>query len=122
MVGSCLESPGCVKFSLHYASSSYKEGGFTSVRQKNIRDAILKEYVEIWRKVQSTALIVDETRCDVSGSGFWSAGQVAFLDIRVPNPSANRYKTKASQTSAYDACGRTHQPLYIRLEDPRRVI
>ena len=33
----------------------------------------------------------DEARCDVSARGFWSGGQVAFLDLRVFNPNTNRY-------------------------------
>ena len=32
---------------------------------------------------ESTALTAHEARCDVSDSGFWSVGQVAFLDITV---------------------------------------
>ena len=36
-------------------------------------------------------MTTDEARCDVGTRGFWSAGQVAFLDVRVFNPNANRY-------------------------------
>ena len=34
---------------------------------------------------------VGEARCNVSASGFWFAGQVAYLDVRVFNPNARRY-------------------------------
>ena len=37
------------------------------------------------------AITTDEAHCDVSARGFWSAGQVTFLDVRVFNPNANRY-------------------------------
>ena len=40
---------------------------------------------------ERSAITIDEARCDVSARGFWSAGQVVFLDIRVFNPNANRY-------------------------------
>ena len=40
---------------------------------------------------ERSAITTDEARCDVSARGFWSAGQVAFLDVRVFNPNANRY-------------------------------
>jgi len=33
----------------------------------------------------------DEARCDVSARNFWQRGQVAFLDVRVFNPTAARY-------------------------------
>ena len=36
-------------------------------------------------------MTTDEARCDVGNRGFWSAGQVAFLDVRVFNPNANRH-------------------------------
>ena len=36
-------------------------------------------------------MTTDEARCDVGNRGFWSAGQVTFLDVRVFNPNANRY-------------------------------
>ena len=40
---------------------------------------------------ERSAITTDEARCDVSARGFWSAGQVAFLDVKVFNPNANRY-------------------------------
>ena len=40
---------------------------------------------------ERSAITTGEARCDVSARGFWSAGQVAFLDVRVFNPNANRY-------------------------------
>ena len=38
----------------------------------------------------STDLNIDEALRDVSARGFCSAGQIAFLDIRVFNPSPDR--------------------------------
>ena len=40
---------------------------------------------------EKSAISTDEARCDVSTRGFWSAGQAAFLDVRVFNPNANRH-------------------------------
>ena len=34
------------------------------------------------------AITTDEVPFDVIAGGFWSAGQVAFLDVRVFNPNA----------------------------------
>ena len=44
---------------------------------------------------EKTANMSDEARCDVSVRGFWSAGQVAFLDIRIFNPNAARYANQS---------------------------
>eukprot|EP00794_Sanderia_malayensis_P014468 gene14468-biopygen11582 len=38
----------------------------------------------------SNVNISDEARSDISARGFWQTGQVAFFDIRVFNPTANR--------------------------------
>ena len=32
----------------------------------------------------------NEVRLDISARGFWQAGQIAFLDVRVFNPTAKR--------------------------------
>ena len=40
---------------------------------------------------EKLAITTDEARCDVSARGFWSAGQVVFLVVRVFNPNANGY-------------------------------
>ena len=44
---------------------------------------------------ESITLIADEAHCDFSARGFWSAGQVAFLDIRVFNRYANQSLSKS---------------------------
>ena len=44
---------------------------------------------------EKSAITTDEVRCDVSTRGFWSAGQVAFLNVRVFNPNANRYANQS---------------------------
>ena len=40
---------------------------------------------------ERSAITIDEARCDVSARGFWSTGQVVFLDVRISNPTENRY-------------------------------
>ena len=40
---------------------------------------------------ERSAITTNEACCDVSTRDVWSAGQVAFLDVRVFNPNANIY-------------------------------
>ena len=40
---------------------------------------------------ERSAITTDEACFDVNARGFWSASQVAFLDVRIINPNANRY-------------------------------
>ena len=37
----------------------------------------------------------EEVKSDIIVLGFWSTGQVAFLDIRISNPNATRYINKS---------------------------
>ena len=37
------------------------------------------------------AITTNEAPCDVNARGFWSASQVAFLNVSVFNPNPNRY-------------------------------
>ena len=37
---------------------------------------------------EKTANISDQARADISARGFWLTGQLAFLDVRVFNPTA----------------------------------
>ena len=83
-----------------------KKGGFFSIRHNNIRDVTAKPLRKVCRDMrlepplqpvtgeelcERSAITTDEARCDVSAGCFWFAGQVAFLDVRVLNPNANRY-------------------------------
>jgi len=93
------------RFNLQHALSC-KKGGFISIRHNNIRDITANLLKEVCKDVrlepqlqpltgetfdQNTANLSDEARCDVSARGFWTAGQVAFFDMRVFNPTATRY-------------------------------
>ena len=44
---------------------------------------------------QNSTLVAEEARCDVSARGFWSADQVAFLDIGCSIQVTRDLKTKA---------------------------
>ena len=48
---------------------------------------------------EKTASYEDELRVDVAARGFWVAGQMAFLDVRVFNPMARRYSAQNIQHS-----------------------
>ena len=50
---------------------------------------LVKEFCE------RSAITTDDTRCDISAKGFWSAGQVSFLDVRVFNTNTNRYMNQS---------------------------
>ena len=41
--------------------------------------------------LQHSTAAGNEVRLDISARGFWQAGQMAFLDVRVFNPNAKRY-------------------------------
>ena len=94
-----------IKFLLQHALSC-KKGGFVSIRHNSIRDVTAKHLREVCRDMrlepplqpltgeelfERSAVTTDEARCDVSARGFWSAGQVAFLEVRVFNPNTKRY-------------------------------
>ena len=46
---------------------------------------------------QRTANTSDEARSDVAARGFWTAGQIAFFDIRVFYSNATRYANQSLQ-------------------------
>ena len=104
------------KFNLQHALSC-KKGGFISIRHNNIRNVTATLLKEVCKDVriepslqpltgedfqEATAKLTDEARCDISARGFWSAGQVTFLDIRVFNPNANRYANQ-NLSKAYES-------------------
>ena len=41
--------------------------------------------------LQSSTAVSNEVRRDINACEFWQAGQMAFLDVRVFNPNAERY-------------------------------
>ena len=96
---------------------SCKKGGFISIRHNNILNVTATLLKEVCKDVriepslqpltdeefqEATAILTDEARCDVSARGFWSAGQVPFLDIRVFNPNANIYANQ-NLSRAYES-------------------
>ena len=103
-------------FFLHHILSC-KKVGFISIQLSNIRDVTANLLKGVCRDVlmkpklqplelqpgerfeERTAKIADEARCDVRARGFWSAVQVAFLDIRVFNTSGNRYANQSLSKS-----------------------
>ena len=69
-----------VALSLIFSMSFFcKKRGFVSSRQ------LTGEYLQ-----HSTAA-GNEVRLDISVCGFWKAGRIAFLDVRVSNPNVKRY-------------------------------
>ena len=97
------------RFNLQHALSCVK-GGFISIRHNRIRDITANLLKEVCRDVriephlqpltgeafkENTANLSDEARCDVSARGFWVAGQVAFFDMRIFNPTATRYSNQS---------------------------
>eukprot|EP00794_Sanderia_malayensis_P005131 gene5131-biopygen4184 len=92
------------KFNVQHALSC-KKGGFISQRHNQIRNMTALLLGEVCKDVRlepalqpltgeafnSNVNISDEARSDISARGFWQTGQVAFFDIRVFNPTANRY-------------------------------
>ena len=82
-----------------------KRKGFISLRHNHIRNItsiLLKEVCKDARVepqlqqltgeyLQHSTAAGNEVRLDISARGFWQAGQMAFLDVRVFNPNAKRY-------------------------------
>ena len=94
------------KFDLPHALSC-KKGGFVSMRHNEVRDITALLLTEVCRDVRKepmllevtnenikakTANVSKESRLDVSASGFWVPGQRVFVDIRVFDLNAQRYK------------------------------
>ena len=94
------------KFDLEH-SLSCKKGGFVRIRHNTIRDLTAKMLTEVCKDVsvephlhpitgetldEATANSSDEARLEIAARGFWVSGKKAFLDIRVFNPVAGRYR------------------------------
>ena len=74
-----------------------------SSRHNHIRNSTANLLIEVRKNVrverqlqplsgdmfsEKTANISDQARADISARGFWLTGQLAFLDVRVFNPTA----------------------------------
>ena len=95
---------------------SCKKGGFVSLRHNHLRNITSSLLQEVCKDVSvephlqklsgetfeiKTTAMGDEARLDIAAHGFWQAGQLAFLDVPVFNPSAKRY-AKIELTKAYE--------------------
>ena len=83
-----------------------KKGGFISLRHNVIRNITAKLLREICHDVriepplqtlsgksfkEASSNRSEEARFAICARGFWTAGQMAFFDVRVFNPNARRY-------------------------------
>ena len=100
------ERCGCgSKFDIQHAFSC-KKGGFVSLRHNHLRNVTSSLLQEVCKDVSieptlqpltgerfetESTITGDEARVDIKARGFWQAGQLAFFDVRVFNPIANRY-------------------------------
>ena len=80
-------------------------GGFVSLQHNHISNIPWILFKEVCKDVrvepqlqqitseylQHSTAAGNEVRLDISALGFWQAGQMAFLDVRVFNPNAKRY-------------------------------
>lgn len=92
-------------FSVEHALSC-KKGGFISLRHNEILNLTANLLSEICKEVcveptllpltgeeiDESRLTKDEARSDVCARGFWTSGQLAFLDVRVFNPLAKKFR------------------------------
>ena len=53
----------------------------------------------------------NEARLDICARGFWQAGQMAFFDVRVFNPTAKRYVNQEI-SKTYEVNEREKKKLY----------
>ena len=53
----------------------------------------------------------DDARLDIVARGFWQAGQMTFLDVRVFNPTAKRYAQQES-TKCYEINEKEKKKVY----------
>ena len=98
-------------FNIQHALSC-KKGGFITLRHNRLRNITASLLKEVCHDVrieptlqrltgeqfeQRTAITSDEARLDVAARGFWTAGQIAFFDIRVFYSNATRYANQSLQ-------------------------
>ena len=94
------------KYDVHH-SMSCKKGGFITHRHNELRVLTAKLLEEVCKDVEIERMLTTltgevyktanhhpEARLDVSANGFWIKGQRTFVDIRVYDPNALRYKNQ----------------------------
>ena len=94
------------KFDIAHALSC-KKGGFVTMRHNNVRDITGSLLKEVCHGVRLEPTLMDlhgerfrqrganrrqEARLDISAVGFWTPGQRVFLDVRVFDLNAQRYR------------------------------
>ena len=101
------------------------KGGFISLRHNHLRKitaTLLKEVCkgipvepqlqELTAEILRPSTIAgNETRLDICATGFWEAGQMAFFDVRVFNPTATRYVNQEI-SKTYEVNEREKKKLY----------
>ena len=107
--------PYCVcgsKFTIDHALSCPK-GGFVTIRHNEVRDLTAELLTKCCKDVAvepvlqpltgevlpPSSITSDEARVDVAARGFWVKGQVAYLDVKVFNPTAKTYLTQTLEAS-----------------------
>ena len=98
-------------FNIQHALSC-KKGGFITLRHNRLRNITANLLKEVCHDVrieptlqrltgeefeQRTANTSDDARLDVAARGFWTAGQIAFFDLRVFYSNATRYANQSLQ-------------------------
>ena len=90
-------------------ATSCKKGGSVTLRHNELRDNIAEMLEEVTNDVKVGPALQplsgeeikgnqsDETRYDISTRGFWIRGQRVFFDIRVFDPNAQHYQSKATR-------------------------
>ena len=112
-----------VTFSIEHALTC-KKGGFISLRHNEVRNLTANLLGEVCKDVCieptllpftgeeiNGALTTDNARADVCARGFWTSGQLAFLDVRVFNPLAKRFRS-SDLPNCYKSNEREKKKLY----------
>ena len=103
------------RFTIQHALSC-KVGGFISLRHNELRDDISSLLQEVCKDVKlepqlqnltadsiqdlpASSITTDESRADISASGFWQRWLRTFFDVRVFNPIAPSYQKQSLQAS-----------------------
>ena len=107
---------------------SCKNNGFVTYRHNEIRDILSAKLLsEVCKDVQTEPTLSmltgdefyqrttnrqQETRLDVKAKGFWIADQTTYLDIRIFDPNASRYKNNTiKQCYAKNQMEKKRQPI-----------
>ena len=116
----------CNTFNLQHALLCPK-GGFVTLRHNHIQNTTANLLTEVCKDVlvepqlqplsgetfsEKTANKSDQAWVDISEHGFWLTGSVAFLDVRVFNPTAKRYVNQELRKS-YEVNEKEKKKQYI---------